>query len=331
MVYSDNSNLNLHAIDFVKTYKSLNIRRLDLDPYNLKYLNLYLGKLQYNTYLACELLYDFESIKNTKTIIDFGGGIGFNSAFFSLVGFEKVIYVDVDEKSLKDAQHINKHLGINNIEYITGDAKLLVDLDLSDCIICSRDVIEHIYNLKEFFKITSAAKFNRHNTAAIKNSIFRRKEFKRIHQNAEYEGNAGFVLKKRDDSRPYSELRKSIVVDLLSEGDSYNLNRIVKSTRGLDLNDIRQYLKSGIYPEHHIETLGSNTCNPYTGNWAERTLSFKEYKMFSDDLSLRLKLKLANYNTYNQPLSKKIMLQFLNFTLATLESERLAPSFTIMY
>jgi 2-polyprenyl-3-methyl-5-hydroxy-6-metoxy-1,4-benzoquinol methylase len=328
MRFSKNKDLNNKAVEFVKAYRKLKTEALSLDKYNQVYVKKYLEKLEYNTYLACHLLEGL-NLESYNSVIDLGGGIGFNTAFFSFIGCKNVVYFDVDKISTRDAKTINASLGLTNIEYYSTGFEDLIKIDLSQSLVCSRDVIEHIYDLPAFFEITQPAKLNRHNTAAVLNSVFRKKEFKNIHHNAEHIGATSEIKKQRDSTSAYFDLRKTIIADIVPQKTEAELLQLTKATRGLIKADIEQFLFSSKLPLFHSAVLHSNTCDPNTGNWAERTLSFANYKLLAQ--AMPLKFRLVKYNEFDGNFLKKGALRFLNFALRISKNERLCPSFSVEY
>jgi protein-L-isoaspartate O-methyltransferase len=327
--FSNNKELNALATSFVREYRALKPSSLSLNAYNQKYLERYLTKLEYNTYIAASIAQHFWQYKNSS-LIDFGGGIGFNAAFFKYVGFDSIILVDHDALCIQDAQKIHATLGLKVAGYVSGGLDYLKRINLNNTIVASRDVIEHVYNLKEFFQITSSAFLNAHNTAAIHNSFFRKQEFERIHHKAENIGFNEEGLKAMDSSLAYSQLRRNFIRS--NYPDLENIDTAVLDTRGLNYNDIERFLTQKHYDKLAKQLLYSNTCNPETGNWAERTLPFEAYKMFAKEAGVTsLQFELLNYNTYNQGLIKKMGLKVLNKIVQTTQDPRVAPSFTITY
>ena len=331
MKISTQPKLNSKAIEFIEKYKSLDINELGLEPYNLAYFKSYLQNIEYNVYLACELIQDFSDPTLFDRIFDLGGGIGFNSAFYDYVGFKEVVYIDIDPISTADARKINALFGSKNIRYITGNYSEVLSYHLSNSVICSRDVIEHIYNLADFFVVTCQAKANRHNTAAVAHSFFRHREFARIHFNAEHKGNQSAIIKNRDSSLSYSALRRDIVQKSFPDLTSEKIVKYTNETRGLMGPDILQYISVGKLPENHSAYLGSNTCDPRTGNWAERTLTFKQYRAIAKSSGLKIDFVLSSYNIWKQSWLKKVVLISINRLLTFIKLERLCPSFTIKY
>lgn len=321
-----NTALNFH----LKNYNGLDVNSLGVDEYNKSYLSKYIEKLEYNTYLALDLVDKIDPIE-VSLVVDYGCGIGFNGAMFRALGFKNVICMDIDPISVRDAKTINAALGIKNIEYIVGDYIKLGKLNLDKAFVCSRDVIEHIYSLPQFLEYTKKASYNRHNTAAIKNSYLRRNEFKKIHHRLEYLGSSATLLKNTDINQSYLSARKQIIKSFIPKIDETTLDQLGKETRGLIKADIEKYINLAELPKHHKAMLYSNTCNPINGNWAERVLKIADYKTLGLDAGLSIDYALPEYNTFNGGMVKKAGLKLLNFLVRVFKSERLAPSFTIKY
>jgi hypothetical protein len=167
-----------------------------------------------------------------------------------------------------------------------------------------------------------------HNTAAIKNHIFRKKEFISIHSRAENLGNKSAVLKARDQSESYLEIRKLIIKDVVPTLSEDEVTLKAKETRGLIKKDIAHYLKRGEYPKHHLTCLGTNTCDPITGNWAERLLNKSEYQLYADKLPLHF--TYLKYNSIENSSLKKSLLACLNI-FAKLPIHQVQASFNIVY
>ena len=328
MRFSKNNALNTKAEAFIAAYKKVKTISLELDEYNANYLNKYIDKIEYNTYLACNLVEGLE-LNNFTSIFDIGGGIGFNAAFFSFIGFKNVMYFDVDSVSTKDAKKINDALKFKNIDYYTDSIEGLIKFDLSNSLVCSRDVIEHIYDLPAFFEITKPAKLNRHNTAAIQKSMFRKNEFKAIHYRAEFLGQAQEIVKQRDSKKAYIKTREEIISTFLPKTPEKEISKLATETRGLIKRDIQTYILEGVFPEYHRSVLHDNTCDPLTGNWAERTLSFSDYRLIAGDI--HLKFRLLKYNTFSGGALKRLTLRTINYLIKLTKNEKLIPSFTIEY
>ena len=321
--------LNRLSNSFVQKFSVLSIDDVSLYPYNEKYLRRYLENIEYNTYIAATIAQHFWSNKDLR-IIDLGGGIGFNAAYFRHIGFSDVVLLDHDKQCVVDAHKIHSALGLSITNYVCGNVQWFKNQNLENSVIASRDVIEHIYDLSAFFLLSAGAFINVHNTAAIHNSIFRKKEFENIHYKAENLGFKGEGLKALDSSLPYSELRRKHIQK--NYPTSQNLDDLVKDTRGLNLGDIDRFIADKHYDEVAKQHLYTNTCNPNTGNWAERTLPFEAYRLFGKAAGIdNLQIELLKYNTYNQHSLKKAGLAILNKVIELSQNQRLAPSFSLIY
>lgn len=327
--YSTIPELQILAVSFVDRCKSLNAQNLSLHPYNKKYLERYLEKIEYNTYIASSIAEHFWGLKNSR-MIDFGGGVGFNSAFFKHVGFENVVHLDHDEHCVADARKIHKALSLGIDNYICGGLQWVSTQNLDKTLIASRDVIEHVYNLEEFFTITKKARLNAHNTAAIHNSIFRKNEFEQIHHKAEHTGFVGEGIKEMDSQIAYAQMRLDYLSVKVQQKE--RISQLVEETRGLTFTDIDSFLQSYSYNALCKKHLYSNTCNPETGNWAERTLPLSAYNSFGNAAGIdTLKVDLLKYNTFTKSALKKTALSVLNWAVQKSNIQRLAPSFTLVY
>ncbi len=325
----DNKYFASKSLDFERLLRESSFDNIGLDPYNFKYIQHYLSKVKYNLYIVSDILQKAGDLNQYKRIIDLGGGIGFNTAFIKSLNLEaEIIYLDVDEVSAKDAQLFHKNIGLVADKYLLGDLADHQNIVDESTLICSRDVIEHIYDLASFFKISAKAKYNVHNTAAVKNHIFRKNEFRSIHNRAENTGNKSEILKARDGSEAYLETRKTIIRTLDPSLDEHQVTLKAAATKGLIKKDIERYLLSDKYPEYHIRCLGTNTCDPFTGNWAERLLSKDEYQLYADPI--RLKFTYLKYNSVENSIFKKGLLACLNI-FAKLPIHQVQASFNIVY
>ena len=245
MKISKNTFLNEKALAFLAMLNSTNFQDLALSDYNRFYLERYLEKPKYNLYLICQILEQGGELNKYDKIIDLGGGIGFNTAFIKFLGLDvELIYIDIDKKSTDSAKVLHQHVNLLASSYYSGDLASIETLITDRTLICSRDVLEHIYDLPGFFRISSKAGKNIHNTSAIKNHFLKSSSFKRIHKQAEYFGNKNSVSKERDHRKPYFELRKLIIKDLYAEFNGTDIKVKSKETRGLIVSDIRTVIKT---------------------------------------------------------------------------------------
>lgn len=321
--------LDQKAIEFHAIISGIDESNLQLSPYNRAYLKRYLEKPLYNIYLSCFNLELAADLNSYKRIIDLGGGIGFNSAFIKSLGLKaEVIYLDIDPDCTEAAKEIHECIGFKADAYYTAELSDIQQLIDKSTLIISRDVIEHIYDLEKFFEVSGEAACNVHNTAAILNSLLRSREFNEIHRRAEFEGNKKSVIKERDHTASYLEMRRDIITALKPELSKKELAELSNRSRGLAGDDLKRFIIEGSYPTLHESILHSNTCDPLTGNWAERCLSPSDYIKLAKNIDLSF-----HYPAYNQLETsgiRKAMIIALNI-FANLPIHRIQPSFSIVY
>lgn len=272
--------------------QSLDIPSLDISDYNKTYLTTYKNNFHFYMFLYSRLLE--RALKKLKkpvadsTFVDYGGGCGILSYLAKLIGFKTVIYNDLYTVSVTDVQIISKKLSITIDHYIPGDIDELIRetrmIKIHPDLICSFDVLEHIYNIEEWIEKLSGldGDFNLlFMTSANSRNLFIRRRLKKLHLKAEYEGfekSSGW--KDVDISTPYLEERKNIIKNGFPDLNDPEIDMLSLKTRGLRKDDIKKVVtafqetgKVDYQPDHP-----TNTCDPYTGNWAERLLDLGELK-----------------------------------------------------
>ena len=61
----------------------------------------------------------------------------------------------------------------------------------------------------------------------------------------------------------------------------------------------------------------TNTCDPITGSWTERLLSFEEYKELYNINGFDIEIKPGLYNNH-QKIIKSFLISIINFSIRTL-------------
>lgn len=273
--------------------KFANIRDLNISDYNTVYFEGKLKALRYhlniNSYILFWSLAKCDKKLEDIVLIDYGGGSGMISILAKELGIGTVIYNDIYDISCTDAKIIGKYIGNEADYYVNGDIGELinfVNIYKMDCdTIVSYDVIEHIYDINHFIKqlpllINGSNCFSTclASGANMYNPFYALKT-KKLQQKIEFEGRSKkFGCKERDCYKAYFDVRKEIILNyLLDNGRSLTQNEIkllAKNTRGLMNNDIiskvENYINHGIIPV--TPSHPTNTCDPYTGNWAEHLM-----------------------------------------------------------
>jgi 2-polyprenyl-3-methyl-5-hydroxy-6-metoxy-1,4-benzoquinol methylase len=306
----------------------LNLKDIGISDYNQKYLNQYIKDYRFYAGLYRQLLttaiQELTKPIEESVFVDYGGGCGFLSMLAKETGFKTVIYCDIYDISCNDAQIIAEKAGIRIDHFITGSIEELVaetkQIQIYPDLICSFDVLEHIYNLEDFFR--SVTKINDHfslvfMTSATPYNPFIKKRLMKMQRTAEFQGTTEFWgMKKRDIKIPFLQARKQIIQDLLPETDDKTLNLLASQTRGLDISDIskeiEKYKETGmlLYKMKHP----TNTCDPYTGNWTENLIDIEWLKSHLSQLNFQAKVSSGIYGfTTNKRLN--FVKSILNFII----------------
>jgi hypothetical protein len=270
----------------------LDLENLGISEYNQRYLggklNNIIGELQVCSYLVAWALIDNAIPFKHFTFVDYGGGSGVLSLLAKELGIERVIYNDIYDVSCNDTQLVAQAIGININDYVCGDIDELIaylnQQSLSINAIASYDVIEHIYDIEgylkklrflsdQFFSVVFAT-----GGGNIHNPIIRWQN-RRLQLQCEYiDREKKWGHKERDALESYFGIRKTIIADYEPQLTLQEVEKLAKSTRGLMKPDIEKCLdeykqtKNISYKPKHP----TNTCDPYTGNWAEH-LMHSEY------------------------------------------------------
>ncbi len=302
----------MHAVNLVENsirklrikLKALNLSSLDISAYNKKYLSKYIDNYDYFMHFYKQLLTKaidkLPKPVSESVFVDYGGGCGILSYLAKEVGFKTVIYDDIYPVSVNDAKIIAGIIHINIDYFIYGDIDQFVttinSLRLKPDLICSFDVLEHIYDwrlwIKTITKIDDQFSLLFMTSANSKNPFINRR-LKKIQVQAE---NKGFTKydgwKESDLNTSFLEERKKIIASKFENLKNKEINLLAKATRGLIKTDIEKvvdgFLQTGNIQYKPVHS--TNTCDPYTGNWAEHLINIDELKTFikSNDLNIEI-------------------------------------------
>ena len=296
------------------------------------YCNRYLQHLIHNRLYYLEIYaLVFEKVlsnsnlnKEIMSIIDYGAGNGLMGIFAKHCGFGKVIINEIDKAFLLASQLLAEKLRINIDKFIEGDISVVKreTIELKPDAIVATDVIEHIYCIDDFFatlKSMNPQIISVFTTGSNPENYFKVKKLRQIQLKDELEGGApdDFMLFGHEPHKPYFEIRKAMISELLKNEENNLLNQLASKTRGLQKNDILSaivtFQKSGILPNEPTDKF--NTCHPETGSWTERILSLNEYKRIYKSNGFVLSVSAGFYNQNKKGL-KKIMFQGANLMIS---------------
>ncbi len=323
--------INNVAIEFYNKLSTISdLNNLGLNDRILSYFqNSHFKRQFFSIQTAAELLYRSIKLsgKNPEelTVVDYGAGVGSLYLMAKLLGCKKVIHADIMEDMYEAGQNVATALNIQIDEYILGDHnQFLQQLEIKKIkcdIILSRNVIEHIYDLEDFYKKMlqfqpdaihySSTTANFQNPAML---IFH----KRLHKNAEKE----FVKKRYD-----------IIKKKHPEWTENKLQKAAIATRGLAGNDIdkavTEYQEKGILPNPQKHY--TNTCDPENGVWWEHIIPAKEYKSMLEPLGYNVEVLPAFSDTHYSKFYKNWVGKTMNFCTKILGKKHGLKTSAFMY
>lgn len=292
-----------------KKLKELNVEQLNISSYNKKYLGTYINNYSFFMSLYRQLMH--KAVKHLSvhiseaTFVDYGGGCGILSYLAKEIGFKTVIYNDLYKVSANDAKVISNALKIKIDYFITGDIEQFVNelqrFNLCPHLICSFDVLEHIYNWKLWLE--TVIKINSHfsllfMTSANSENPFIQRRIKKIHLQTEYEGfTKDDSWKEIDLNTAFFTERKKIIANAFPKLSSNDITLLAQKSRGLVKPAIEKlsedFIKTKKINYHIVHP--TNTCDPYTGIWTENLINSKEFKAFAKDKNLQIEITNALY------------------------------------
>ena len=273
--------------------------------------------------------------------VDYGGGPGTLSLLAKELGIGTVIYNDIYDVSCRDARVIGQMAKSEADYYVLGDIDDLIGFLKQNAISCnaiaSSDVVEHIYDIESYLRQISGLSETALNivmatTANSRNPIIKRQRI-RMHMDVEYKDrDKVWGHKERDSLKSYLSIRKEIVLQYAPTLSGEEVDRLARATRGLIVSDIekcvKEYLETGRVsrkPDH-----STNTCDPYTGNWAEHLMDVKHLRQVLCDEGLEVRILSGYYGTPNSAI-KKLIGSCLNPLIFVLREQglMLAPFYVV--
>jgi len=300
------SEINNAAIRLYSKLQMIDIESLDISDYNKRYFGNNLKgltqTLQKYSYILAWSVAELHKPINTCTILEYGGGSGILSLLARELNFKVVIYNDIYEISCRDAKTIASSIGNEADRYILGDIDDVITFFQKNDIRCnsvvSYDVIEHIYDMGYFIKkipeltdkkcstIVMSSGANSLNPLIVHN-------LKKRHVKAEFsDTDEYFGRKKRDALESYYSIRKRMIQRYAPDLSFFEIEVLATRTRGMIERDIVSVVdnykitkKFPKKPDHP-----TNTCDPFTGNWAEHLMDVYQLKDQLEDAGFRSKI-----------------------------------------
>jgi hypothetical protein len=298
--------------------KKIQVDALALSPYNRAYLTKHLVYLDYMLLLHGRILEDALRLKpGFKVLCDYGGGTGLLGLLAKECFDCEVLYVDTYPEACRDVKVIASALNLSIDRVIQGDVNALIRSEGSKPeVMVSLDVVEHIYDLAQFFQKTRESFpeiIQVHNTSANVYNVLKRKYFKKIHHQCEWEGDPD-NLKETDHREPFFQLRYDWIQKHYHSINHEATHALAMITRGITFKDMESFVFLWLDGQRHVDPYKDkylhNTCDPNNGNWAERLLYFHEYERFAS--GYHCVFKGNPFNLAQKGAGQKLAAQWLN-------------------
>lgn len=339
-------NINSAANRLYEKLKGLDVTSLDISDYNRRYFGDYLkyvqNILQKYSYILAWSVASANCPLTEFVFLEYGGGSGVLSLLAKELKLGTVIYNDIYEVSCKDAKFIGESIGNQADYYVKGDIDDVICLLRKNSISCnaiaSYDVIEHIYNIEDFLRKLHFISDKSMNVvmssgANTFNPFIRRIEMK--HQiECEYKDREKkWGHKERDCLTAYLKVREKLITKCAQNLTKEQVEKLARATRGMIESDIvkctEEYIKTEQFPQEPNHP--TNTCDPYTGNWAEHLMDIYHLRDILSKSGFHVEI-LSGYFGYNEnSLKSRLYSDFLNLIIYNFKEQgiRCAPFFTI--
>ncbi|MCC6815124.1 MAG: hypothetical protein IT267_01780 [Saprospiraceae bacterium] len=317
-----------HSKELESLILKINFKEIGLSKMGESYFAYNLEKLTYNNQSnVLSLTHILDKLPDKRIdelcLIDHGAGIGFFGLLAKKVGIGNIICHDLSEEMIHDCKIISKILNLEFNYYITGDTDSLVEFCKTNKLmvdgLSSRNVIEHIPDLDQFFELISHLPSSKlvlmiSTSANIHNPVVHRLH-RNIHKHYEWNGSStNMTSGDYDKTNSGRNLRRKIIVKYLPELTENQLDKFINNTRGLTANQIinciNQYKLDKTFPV--LTARFSNTRDPFTGTWVERLVPFYEYKLIVEKYGFTIESIPGFYNQNYKKLLFSLIAQVLN-------------------
>ncbi len=307
--------LNEKAGELYNKMKQLDVNSLPLPYHCLAYFNgSHFLRLFFSIETSARLLY--RSIKlsgkspSDLSLMDYGAGVGTLYLLAKMIGCRMVIYNDHLDDWRLSAELIAEAINIKIDHYIVADIgeclKQLSELQIQCDVITSRNVIEHIYRLDIFYDfihlmqptaiIVSSTTANKQNSASVARHLYLHRKWEKV-----FKG-----MRRVTITRQFPDMPKDKVEHLAA------------ATRGLATDDlqnaIKTYAETGRTPL--IDRLGTNTCNPANGVWAEHLITFSHYRTLINESHYNVSFAPGFWDTHYKNKLMNFAARLLNKLIA---------------
>lgn len=278
-----------------------------------------------------------ESGGEVAAFVDYGGGHGLLGGLAKEAGFARVIYNDIFSGCAEDARKLGQLLGCPADDYIVGDihaiAAALKSRPPASAAIASINVIEHIYDMEEFLRVSATLSSGPmtmvlSTSANPLNPVVARRHY-RQHNEWEFTDGPHPSSYPMDTLQAFRKVRRDIAKETAPHLADSELDSLAALTRGMHKADIenavRRYVETRQLPPAPKHP--TNTCDPLTGSWQERLLDIGDVSQTLNSCGFNVRVMGGYYAAHAGGKAKKMAAHVLNHGISILGSQgaRLAP------
>jgi 2-polyprenyl-3-methyl-5-hydroxy-6-metoxy-1,4-benzoquinol methylase len=305
--------INDKANELFFSLKNFNTTTLDTaDTYNDYFIHHHLGhRLFFSIQNSAHILYEAARLcgKPLQEIsaIDYGAGLGTLFMLGGMLGFKRFDYNDHLPEWQDTAKAVCKQAGITITDYVTGDINAVADFAASKNtrydMIVSRNVVEHIYSLSEFYSVIF-----RHNPKAVVYSTttanFHNPVMRLYH----------IYIHKKVEKQYYKQQRLQEIMKLSPSLNGGKITELVKITRGKGQQDFIDAINHFVNdnPIFSDSSLRSNTCDCITGVWIEHLLTRKEHIEIAKKAGFKIAYTAGYWDTHYSSKAMNILAVLFN-------------------
>ena len=334
-------NLTSFVPSFKQKLLAVNIDNIASDILVKNYLQSVFEQQDYYIKIYCWVLENALSKTNKQihqiSFLDFGCGNGLFAIFAKHCGFGKVYGCDFNENFVAAARLLASAMNVEVDDWFVCNEndlpKKCNNLQLD--IVAGTDVIEHIYNLNIFFsniRLLNNKMITTFTTASVYENYFKRKNLYKLMHKDENIGSNILEATSKDEyaGLAYFEIRKLIIQKQFPQLKQEAVLQLATATKGLRKEDIVELVNTYLQDRaiKNIQQNDHNTCDPITGNFTERVLQIKDYKLLYNQNNFVLQVKSGFYSatgnglkSFIQKCLNKVIIIFKN----TLFSRSVSP------
>ncbi|MDR0748945.1 MAG: class I SAM-dependent methyltransferase, partial [Tannerellaceae bacterium] len=284
---------------------------LPISDYNKRYIRRIYPALPYYLEIYADCIYKgilSAGIPASEiTLIDYGGGSGFLSLLAKEAGIKQVVYIDLNPLSVETVSVLAQQLGIGPDIILQGDSDGLVKecqaRQLTPQLLIGADLIEHVYDLERFFQHFRQINPEMHLLFTTASTPYNPLVKRRLHKFMEdcEQGKAvtpGYYMR-----------RKNFIKETYPALTEEQVEAWSQCTRGLTYGDIAKTIALNHPP---VPEDKYNTCDPETGNWAERILPIRYYRDLLELYGYELTIQKGFYNVRRKSAPASFLFRFAN-------------------